>query len=262
MNFRGGGASGNKLLNRKNKGFTIAEVLITLGIIGIVAAMTFPSMLGNYRKKVVENKLKVTYSMISQALQKVQGIYGLDFVPDELFSTYDTADVNGYSWDLSRDVFEHYFAQHFNIVKRYPTKNDSSIMLAGASKDAAAQLQNIHYAVTLNNGVTLGYQQQYQSNVHSSMTWFVMLKPITKRDNKFIEGKDVFIFRVERSNWNATGNMILTVKDYPELSRDKIKEYCTSSSAFPYDYHVRAYFCTLLIFKNGMEIPDDYPVRF
>ena len=170
MNFRGGGASGNKLLNRKNKGFTIAEVLITLGIIGIVAAMTFPSMLGNYRKKVVGNKLKVTYSMISQALQKVQGIYGLDFVPDELFSTYDTADVNGYSWELSRDVFEHYFAQHFNIVKRYPTKNDSSIMLAGASKDAAAQLQNFHYAVTLNNGVTLGYQQQYQNNVHSSMT--------------------------------------------------------------------------------------------
>lgn len=170
MNFRGRGASGNKLLNRKNKGFTIAEVLITLGIIGIVAAMTFPSMLGNYRKKVVGNKLKVTYSMISQALQKVQGIYGLDFVPDELFSTYDTADVNGYSWELSRDVFEHYFAQHFNIVKRYPTKNDSSIMLAGASKDAAAQLQNFHYAVTLNNGVTLGYQQQYQNNVHSSMT--------------------------------------------------------------------------------------------
>ena len=89
-----------------------------------------------------------------------------------------------------------------------------------------------------------------------------MLKPITQQYEKFIEGKDVFIFRVERSNWNATGNMTLTVKDYPELSRDKIKEYCTSSSAFPYDYRVRANFCTLLIFKNGMEIPDDYPVRF
>ena len=90
----------------------MAEVLITLGIIGIVAAMTIPAMLGSYRKKVVENKLKVTYSMISQALQKVQGIYGLDFVPDELSSSYENANVNGYSWELSRDVFEHYFAPH------------------------------------------------------------------------------------------------------------------------------------------------------
>ena len=261
MNFRGGGAPESKPLTVKNKGFTMAEVLITLGIIGIVAAMTIPAMLGNYRKKVVENKLKVTYSMISQALQKVQGIYGLDFVPDELSSSYENANVNGYSWELSRDVFEHYFAPHFNIAKRYPTQRDSSITLVRANNDAATAVHhNLLYIVTLNNGVTLAYQQQNQ-RVQSSMTWFVMLKPRTEKDYTFIEGKDIFIFRVERSDRNATGNMAITV-NYPELSRDKLKEYCTSSSARPYNYHERAYFCTLLILQNGMEIPDDYPVRF
>ena len=33
------------------KAFTLAEVLITLGIIGIVAAMTIPNLMNNYTQK-------------------------------------------------------------------------------------------------------------------------------------------------------------------------------------------------------------------
>ena len=33
------------------KGFTLAEVLITLGIIGVVAALTIPGLIANHRKK-------------------------------------------------------------------------------------------------------------------------------------------------------------------------------------------------------------------
>lgn len=33
------------------RGFTLAEVLITLGIIGVVASMTMPVLVGNYKKK-------------------------------------------------------------------------------------------------------------------------------------------------------------------------------------------------------------------
>ena len=34
-----------------SNGFTLAEVLITLGIIGVVAALTMPALIGNYQKK-------------------------------------------------------------------------------------------------------------------------------------------------------------------------------------------------------------------
>ena len=34
----------------KKRAFTLAEVLITLGIIGIVAALTMPTLIGNYQK--------------------------------------------------------------------------------------------------------------------------------------------------------------------------------------------------------------------
>ena len=53
----------------KIKGFTLAEVLITLGIIGIVAAMTLPTVTGKYRKKVVETRLKRFYSVANAAVK-------------------------------------------------------------------------------------------------------------------------------------------------------------------------------------------------
>lgn len=50
-----------------NPAFTLAEVLITLGIIGVVAAMTLPTLIQNYQEKVTINKLKKMYSVLSQA---------------------------------------------------------------------------------------------------------------------------------------------------------------------------------------------------
>lgn len=52
----------------KFSGFTLAEVLITLGIIGIVAAMTIPNIVGNYKKKVIETRLQRFYSVANNAL--------------------------------------------------------------------------------------------------------------------------------------------------------------------------------------------------
>ena len=42
--------------------FTLAEVLITLGIIGVVAAMTMPSLIASHKEKETVSKLKKVYS--------------------------------------------------------------------------------------------------------------------------------------------------------------------------------------------------------
>lgn len=47
--------------------FTLAEVLITLGIIGVVAAMTMPVLIQKYQEKITANKLKKFESIMSQA---------------------------------------------------------------------------------------------------------------------------------------------------------------------------------------------------
>ncbi len=52
-------------------GFTLAEVLITLGIIGVVAAITIPSLINDAQDKQFKAMLKKQYSTIGQALQMV-----------------------------------------------------------------------------------------------------------------------------------------------------------------------------------------------
>lgn len=63
-------------MSRQKLGFTLAEVLITLGIIGIIAAMTMPALMQNYARLVVETRLKKFYSSLNQALIRAEADYG------------------------------------------------------------------------------------------------------------------------------------------------------------------------------------------
>ena len=69
-------------LPRKRFAFTLAEVLITLGIIGVVAAMTMPSLIANYQKKVWVNQLKKSVSVLEQGFQKMLADDGVDDLRD------------------------------------------------------------------------------------------------------------------------------------------------------------------------------------
>ncbi len=64
------------------KGFTMAEVLITLGIIGVVAAMTLPTVMNNSRNKALETALKKNYSVIEQALNMYYAQTGERLLPE------------------------------------------------------------------------------------------------------------------------------------------------------------------------------------
>ena len=76
---RGGGrlaAFSNGLIRSSNTfasgqtvhfGFTLAEVLVTLGIIGVVSALTMPTLISNHQEKVRITMLQTVYSQLSQA---------------------------------------------------------------------------------------------------------------------------------------------------------------------------------------------------
>lgn len=73
--FFGGGQSSLSSLSRIC-GFTLAEVLITLGVIGVVAAMTLPALTKKYEEVVLKNQFKKSFSMLSQAIVKSQAEFG------------------------------------------------------------------------------------------------------------------------------------------------------------------------------------------
>lgn len=61
------------------RAFTLAEVLITLGIIGVVAAMTIPTLMRNYQKHVIYEQFRKNYSVLSAAFASLLDDYGGDF---------------------------------------------------------------------------------------------------------------------------------------------------------------------------------------
>lgn len=66
----------NCILLLKKAAFTLAEVLITLGIIGVVAALTLPSLIQNYHEKQRVTQLKKAYSVMQNAFLMAQEEYG------------------------------------------------------------------------------------------------------------------------------------------------------------------------------------------
>lgn len=65
-----------KILKNQYYAFTLAEVLITLGIIGIVAALTIPNLINNTNQKELTTRLKKTYSALSNATKMIVATTG------------------------------------------------------------------------------------------------------------------------------------------------------------------------------------------
>lgn len=60
------------LNSNKEPAFTLAEVLITLGIIGVVAALTIPPLITNYKARKLHTQFLESYSTIQQAYKLMQ----------------------------------------------------------------------------------------------------------------------------------------------------------------------------------------------
>ena len=90
------------------KAFTLSEVLICLGIVGVVAALSIPATMKNYQKRLLTAQLQKTYSKISSAAQTIMEIEHVD-------NFYDTTAISctkdgGGNCDTGvKDWFDKYF---------------------------------------------------------------------------------------------------------------------------------------------------------
>ena len=64
------------MYHNKRFAFTLAEVLITLGIIGVVAAMTLPSLIQDYKEKQTVSHLLKAYALMDQSYRLMLSEYG------------------------------------------------------------------------------------------------------------------------------------------------------------------------------------------
>lgn len=111
--------SGFTISRSPKPAFTLAEVLITIAIIGVVAALTIPSLVQNYQKKQYVTQLKKQYTIANQVLQKLAYDYAGSFslADTSLFSTGKTIELG--------DAISSYY----KIAKNCKNATDNSFCL-------------------------------------------------------------------------------------------------------------------------------------
>lgn len=100
-------------MGKEKLGFTLAEVLITLGIIGIIAAITLPALVANYRHKEAAARLKKFNTTMRQVL---------------ILSENENGAVN--SWDMSlkpEDFVRKYFAPYIKTLNIDSADEDRTV---------------------------------------------------------------------------------------------------------------------------------------
>ena len=133
----------------KNSGFTLAEVLITLGIIGVVAALTVPTLMQNHQRKVYVTQLQKVYTELSQAFQRqINDNNALNLRESGLVATKD----------FSKE--KEFLHKYFKVVKDCGTDltpcfaEEYSEINGGTTP--VKQITNTKYAVTIASGATIG----------------------------------------------------------------------------------------------------------
>ena len=227
----------------------MAEVLITLGIIGIVAAMTLPTLIQKHQKKVLVTKLQKVYSVFNQALIQSQLDNGEfdtwptreNIVVEDYFNTYYKPYFNGvqfcrnaqscgYKADPDADGYE----------ANKPWKN-----LDGSTVGWVLASGETRLMFLLNDGSFVFIPRNSTGeNGEAVYTSFIYID-INGGLSPNVLGKDVFIFKID----NKKG----FVPYCYERSQDSINANCTKNSSGNINC------CTAKIIMDSWEIKDDYP---
>ena len=153
----------------KYKGFTLAEVLITLLIIGIVAALTIPSVISNYQQQEFKTGLKKAVSVLNEAIQVN--------IAQDGETPYENKNLFSYlqkHMSVLNTGYVHTFDNYFNIVFyttdgiRYET-NDEGNYSNIKMHETGLPFQSYKFSKQGNTGS--GYCGSYglNNNVHNTV---------------------------------------------------------------------------------------------
>ena len=177
------GFGGIGLVSSQKAAFTLAEVLITLGIIGIVAAMTIPTLIANYQEKQTISKLQKVYASLKNAFELAKVEHG-DY---ETWSWNQIPVTNG---ARTQYFWETYIFPHLKIAKKcFPITTEC--VAEGITKlngTAESVVTSTHGAFVLYDG-TYVYTWAGGSGFHPHIWVYADINGKAKPN---VVGKDIF----------------------------------------------------------------------
>jgi len=216
----------NLFTPKKQAAFTLAEVLITLGVIGVVAAMTIPGLITKYHRQVVETKLAKFDSLINQALRmSVAESEGLVYSPPD-----------------GKDNAE-YLKSWLNeyLLKYMKSDYDGDV------------INDMHYKVKFHDGT--GFVVYINPDSHTIHFFFCTEANDKSCTSESFDGQKTFVF-----NYVPNAEAILPYgNDITDIQKLKYNTATYAAGCYTTFQPKQRHLCGQLIKLNGWKIPKDYP---
>ena len=228
--------------NKRKKAFTLAEVLITLSIIGVIAAMTIPTLVLNYQRNITETRMKAFYSNMTQAVG--QWLAEEHMEPKDVYFQNMGSSDNFVTW------------WNNNIGKHLTVSNVEAIAKVG--EFPAIRL-------TMLDGSAANVYINNPNNKSATMHffWYAERRFCPERFENAVDGRRAFLFTLHNGNYsnenlpnkgeNYKGRFITSMASTQAQSRETLLQDCGGSLANG------RYGCTRLIEVDGWKIKSDYP---
>ena len=223
----------------KNFGFTLVEVLITIGVIGVVSALTIPNLITSYQKYVTAESLKKGYATFQNVIRQSEDDNG-DYSSWDALPT-----ING---PVSISIFDNfinkYIAPYIEIIG---TNRRTGIKSIGGVN--VIYINNCHPWFYLKDGTcfTVGAF----SGIHA---YFTIIYDINGNSGPNRYGRDIFAFRTYRNNLDGRVHGLQFGNAY--IGQPQAYENDCTKENKNYDGGLS---CGMIIKQNNWKIPKDYP---
>ena len=211
--------------------FTLAEVLITLGIIGVVAAMTLPALVQNYKRNVLSTRIAKFASIYQQAVRMAEVEHG-EFQYWDSLSEPDDKEIT--------NTGESYLKHYNKYMAKYIKTTSYKVLPDGVAFSLADGSGFIYY-------YDLKFCVDYRKCLNL-IDKSVAEGGFAAKNGLGVDGKNIFLFKRSGKTydwrWNGTKDDLRTNSSLG----------CREKNNYPL-------FCAKLIESNGWQVPKDYPIK-
>ena len=220
--------------------FTLAEVLVTLGIIGVVAALTMPSLISHYKKQEVETKLKRFYTNINQAVKLSEVENG----PVEYWNIPQSSEIG--TVEEAEECYNRYFAKYLKTIS---TGIEHHIEYNNDGSELDYEFD--YFLVKFPDGSAMSFSLSGGLNI----LFFTNASKV----NTSRPAVDSFSFNLHKLMTVGSKNTVEPCTYLWDGTKENLISHprygCSAQTAG------KAY-CAKLIQMNGWKIPDNYPIKF
>ena len=255
------------MFNKLNyKGFTLAEILIVLAILGIVSVLVIPAAINNYRKFNTVSRLKIAYSLLQKAVDN-------SVIYNGPISQWDFSRADGWGQSTKSESFaKTYLIPEFKVVEecRFGDNSTKCFYNNGDYINAFYTYTGVppatynaaqgSYQFRINNDMSFAVFVAWNGTAGTADQVRINVDIDGPNKGKSILGEDVFVFQISKSKG-------LLPYSYgcdncrPPWNKNSTYTHTTDCNLAPgAQYSGGGHStCANKIIQNGWKIPKDYP---